>query len=307
MIADHENEGRIMGSSARVFTALVSGFLILAAAASAQEPRRMTIVYDAFGPPSALKKDWGFAAFVEYGGRRILFDTGNDAKIFEHNVDQLGIDLKRLDAVIISHRHGDHTSGLTHLLEVNADVKIHVPQEAAYFRSTVPAGFLEPQPGLPVDLRYFEGRPPERLWSGTPWEMGEFAIVTRTTEIFPGFFVLTTRSEKPGTVEMNEVSLAIRTPRGLAVVVGCSHPGVERILEEAAKIDSRLFTVAGGFHLVLTSREEIQRVTNVLRDSLEIERVAPGHCTSELGFAVLSERFEDRFDRAGLGAVIPLP
>ena len=106
---------------------------------------------------------------------------------------------------------------------------------------------------------------------------------------------------------MNELSLAVRTPKGLSVVVGCSHPGVERILDEAAKIDPQLYMVTGGFHLVLTSREEIERVATVLHDSLKLERVAPGHCTSELGFAVFLDRFKGRFDRAGLGRVIALP
>jgi 7,8-dihydropterin-6-yl-methyl-4-(beta-D-ribofuranosyl)aminobenzene 5'-phosphate synthase len=275
--------------------------------ASAQEPRRITILYDAFGVPSALKRDWGYAALVEYGGRRILFDTGNSARIFEHNIKQLGIDLKQLDAVVISHRHGDHTSGLNYLLEVNSEVTIYAPREAAFFKSRAPPGFLKPHPSLPSDLRYFEGQQPEHFQSGTPWEKGNFEIVTKTTEIFPGFYVLTTRSEKPGTIEMNEISLAVRTPKGLAVVVGCSHPGVEKILEGAAKIDPRLYTVAGGFHLVLTPQDQVQRTADILHDKLKIERVAPGHCTSELGFAVFIDRFKDRFDRAGLGSIINLP
>ena len=62
---------------------------------------------------SALVTKNGFAALIEYNGRRILFDSGNNAKIFEHNVNQLNIDLTKLDAVVISHRHGDHTSGLS--------------------------------------------------------------------------------------------------------------------------------------------------------------------------------------------------
>lgn len=296
-----------MNRSASRFAAAVSLFLTLAAPVNAQEAKRITILYDAFGAPSALVKDWGFAAFVEYGGKRILFDTGNNAKIFEHNTKQLGIDLKRLDAVVISHRHGDHTSGLTYLLEVNSDVKLYAPQESSFFKASMPFGFLAPYPGLPAELRYYDGKPPEQLVSGTPWEKGNFETVTKTIEIFPGLFVLTTRSQNPGTLEMNEVSLAIRTPKGLAVVVGCSHPGVEKILEAAAKIDSRLYTVTGGFHLVLTPQEEIQRVATVLHDSLKIERVAPGHCTSELGFAVFLDRFKERFDRAGLGRVISLP
>ena len=101
--------------------------------ANAQSEKRITILYDAFGPPSSLKMDWGFAALIEYNGRRIfLFDTGNNAKIFEHNVNQLNVDLTRLDAVVISHRHGDHTSGLTHLVKINPTVKIYAPMESAY-------------------------------------------------------------------------------------------------------------------------------------------------------------------------------
>jgi 7,8-dihydropterin-6-yl-methyl-4-(beta-D-ribofuranosyl)aminobenzene 5'-phosphate synthase len=281
--------------------------LLLAVVPAPQEPRRVTILYDAFGAPSALERDWGFAALVEYGGKRILFDTGNDAAIFERNVKALGVDLERLDAVFISHRHGDHTTGLTYLLSVNPEVRILAPQEGAFFKGPIPPGFLERYPDLPASLRYFGGKDPERWVSGSPWENARFEIVTGTQEIFPGFYAITTRSQKPGTMEMNEVSLAIRTPSGLAVVVGCSHPGVEKILEEAAKIDTDLYTVTGGFHLVLTPREEVKRVADLLRDGLRVERVAPGHCTSELGFAMFRESFGERFDPAGVGAVIPLP
>ena len=115
-------------------------------AMGAQSTSRVTVLYDAFGNPSKLVKDWGYAALVEYDGKRILFDTGNDAGILEHNVGQLGIDLKRLDAVIISHRHGDHTTGLTYLLKVNPGVVIYVPQEGSFFKARFPLGFLERDP-----------------------------------------------------------------------------------------------------------------------------------------------------------------
>ncbi len=218
--------------------------------AGAQQPARVTILYDAFGPASALQKDWGFAALIEYGGRRILFDTGNDTGIFAHNVEQLGVDLTRLDAAVISHRHGDHTTGLEVLIAANPTVPIYAPQEGAFFRGPAPKGFFTRDASVPANMRYFDGKDPDEVRSGTPWRGGNFQIVTRTTEILPGFFVLTTRSDKPGTREMNEVSLAIRTPQGLAVVVGCSHPGVEKILDAAAQIDKRLYTTIGGFHLV---------------------------------------------------------
>jgi 7,8-dihydropterin-6-yl-methyl-4-(beta-D-ribofuranosyl)aminobenzene 5'-phosphate synthase len=294
----------------QVLARLILAALLFAPTAplEAAEIKRITNLYDAFGAPStALVKDWGFAALVEYRGRRILFDTGNHADTFERNIKALGVDLTRLDAVVISHRHGDHTSGLTYLLKINPGVTIYAPQEGAFFNAPLPRDFLNHQPGLPATLQYFEGEEPARWTTGSPWEAANFRIVTGTTEIFPGFHVLSLASQKPGTLEMNELSLAIRTPRGLAVVVGCSHPGVEKILEQAAKLEPRLYTVIGGFHLVRTPEAEVRRVGRLLRDVLKVERVAPAHCTSELGFAVFRELFVQRFDQAGLGAVIVLP
>lgn len=282
------------------------GLVMASVHADAQQPARVTILYDAFGPASALQRDWGFGALVEYGGRRILFDTGNDAAIFARNVKQLGVDLARLDAVVISHRHGDHTTGLEVVVAANPGVPIYVPQEPALFGGGAPKEFLARDPSLPPQMRYFDGNDTV-LRSGTPWPKANFQIVRGTTEILPGIFVLTTRSEKAGTREMNELSLAIRSPRGLAVIVGCSHPGVENILVGAAQIDKQLYTTIGGFHLVLASGEEIERVVNMLHDTLGLQRVAPGHCTSEPGFAAFMRKFGDRFDQAGLGAVLRLP
>lgn len=273
---------------------------------NAQPPARVTILYDAFGPASALQKDWGFAALVEYGGRRILFDTGNDAAIFARNAKRLGVDLTRLDAVVISHRPGDHTTGLEVVVAANPGVPICVPLEPAFFGGGAPKEFLARDASLPRQMRYFDGKDTV-LRSGTPWPKANFQIVRRTTEILPGFFVLTTGSEKAGTREMNELSLAIRSPKGLAMIVGCSHPGVENILVAAAQIDKQLYTTIGGFHLVLAPRDEIERVVNMLHDTLGLQRVAPGHCTSEPGFAAFMRKFGDRFDQAGLGAALQLP
>src|SRR4030088_2603959 len=91
---------------------LVVIILLLAGVASAETRNRVTILYDSFGKSPTLTMDWGFAALVEYGGKRILFDTGNNAQIFEHNVKAAGVDLQKLDFVVMSHRHGDHMGGL---------------------------------------------------------------------------------------------------------------------------------------------------------------------------------------------------
>ena len=89
---------------------------------------QITVLYDAFGKDSTMQKDWGYAAFVEYGGKRILFDTGNNPGILAQNAKAKAIDLSKLDFVVMSHRHGDHMGGLTYLLSVNPKVPIYAPK-----------------------------------------------------------------------------------------------------------------------------------------------------------------------------------
>src|SRR5499425_3331844 len=86
---------------------------------------QITVLYDAFSKDSAMQKDWGYAAFVEYGGKRILFDTGNNPDILAQNAKAKGIDLSKLDFAVMSHRHGDHMGGLVYLLRVNPKVMIY--------------------------------------------------------------------------------------------------------------------------------------------------------------------------------------
>jgi len=92
----------------------------------------------------------------------------------------------------------------------------------------------------------------------------------------PGFWLFSTVSDVTGTKEMNEVSMAVKTPRGLVVIVGCSHPGVERILEAAVKIEPRLYSVFGGFHLAGTADADVSSLVARFRDKWKFERSRPG-------------------------------
>src|SRR6201986_5657821 len=96
---------------------------------SAATPARITVLYDAFGKDATMTPDWGYAALVEINGKRILFDTGDDPAIFAKNVKAKAIDLTKLDFVVLSHRHSDHTSGVSYLLSANPKVKIYAPAE----------------------------------------------------------------------------------------------------------------------------------------------------------------------------------
>src|ERR1700736_3201220 len=90
--------------------------------AAAPVAARITVLYDAFGKDAMMTKDWGYAALVEIGGRRILFDTGDDPGILAKNAKARGVDLARLDFVVLSHRHGDHIGGFSALQTVNPKV-----------------------------------------------------------------------------------------------------------------------------------------------------------------------------------------
>jgi 7,8-dihydropterin-6-yl-methyl-4-(beta-D-ribofuranosyl)aminobenzene 5'-phosphate synthase len=278
------------------------------AALAAQPVNRITILYDAFGKPSSLKKDWGFSAFLEYNGKRILFDTGNNADIFAQNVKALGIDLKKLDFVVISHRHGDHTSGLSYLLSVNPGVRIYVPKEGfGIFGSELPGTFYRKDESLASDMRYYGGQPPEKMIFGTPWTGANFVWIDNLTEVAPGISVISTVSQTPGTLELRELSLAIKSPKGLILGVGCSHPGIEKILEASTAIDKHVHVIFGGLHLVTTPDPEIARLATVLHDQWKVDRMAPGHCTGEPAFAEFHKAFGDQYIYAGLGSVIELP
>ena len=272
---------------------------------------QITVLYDAFGKPSTLKRGWGYSALVEYGGRRVLFDTGDDGADFAYNVRTLGVDLTRLDFVVLSHRHGDHTSGLHHVLSVNPGVRIYTPADTAGFGTPTPPALMKliqrKVDSLPEDMRYFGGNPPEKHVPGTPWPGANFAQIRQPTEVLPGLFLFSTQSDATGFKEMNEISMAIRTQQGAVLIVGCSHAGIEKILEAASTIDSRIYSVTGGFHLVDVPDAEVSRMASSFRDTWKIERMAPGHCTGQFAFSELSRAYASQFDHAGVGSVIALP
>ena len=291
-----------------LFFLLACGMSLPTRATTQAPPNRVTILYDAFGGRAGLTRDWGFAVLVEYGGKRILFDTGNNADVFANNVRALGIDLKNLDFVVISHRHGDHTAGLNYLLTVNPSVKIYAPKEGfGVFGAALPATFFRSDSALPTRMRYFDGRPPVELTLGTPWPGAHFVLIDSVTDVAPGVSIIPTVSHTPGTLELRELSLALRTPDGLILIVGCSHPGIETIVEASTRVANHVTMILGGLHLVTTPDAEIERIATSLHDRWHVDRIAPGHCTGEPAFAALERVFKDRYLYAGLGTTIDLP
>jgi len=126
-------------------------------------------------------------------------------------------------------------------------------------------------------------------------------------EVAPGVFIFSGVSTSPGTLELKELSLAIKSPQGLILIVGCSHPGVEHILQEATAIYPHIKILFGGLHQIQKLDPEVERIATVLHDRYKLEWVAPGHCTGEPEFSALKKAFGDHYVYAGVGTIIDLP
>ena len=295
--------------SCSVVTLLLVGCAIttLATPMASADPAKpqITILYDAFGKDSAMQKDWGYAALVEYGGKRILFDSGNNPEILAQNAKAKSVDLSKLDFVVMSHRHGDHMGGLAYLWKVNPKVKIYAPKEGfGVYGADLPSSFYRKDPSLPSEQRYFGGTPPDVMRFGSAWPGANFQLVDKMVEIASDIYLISLVSDKPGTLELHELSLAIKTPNGMVLVVGCSHPGIDKIVEAASTIDPRIYLIVGGFHLVVASDTDIQKIVTALHDRFNVQYVAPGHCTGEPAFTALKKSFGDRYLFAGLGTTV---
>jgi 7,8-dihydropterin-6-yl-methyl-4-(beta-D-ribofuranosyl)aminobenzene 5'-phosphate synthase len=231
---------------------------------------RFTILYDNYLHKEGTRPDWGFSCLIEGTEKTILFDTGTDPQILMHNVDALGVDLEKVDQIVISHDHGDHTGGLSAVLEKNHEVTV-------YFPVSFPRSF---------------GRNIERL-------QGKVQTVDKPVEICRNVHLTGEMGD-----EIKEQSLIIDTPKGLIVVTGCSHPGIVNILKRAREVvDKPIRLVFGGFHLMETSAAGVDKIIAAFR-SLEVEKCGATHCTGDAQIAMFKKAFGENYVPMGTGRVI---
>jgi 7,8-dihydropterin-6-yl-methyl-4-(beta-D-ribofuranosyl)aminobenzene 5'-phosphate synthase len=137
---------------------------------AAQHDGVIVNLYDAFGKaPRGTELAWGYSALVRFHGKTILFDSGGDADRFGRNTKALGVDLKTVDYAVLSHSHGDHSSGFDYAIKVNPTLKIYMPDDSWLGGGTglsLPAVPKEVLDSLPPESRYYNGE--ARTTSG-PW------------------------------------------------------------------------------------------------------------------------------------------
>ncbi len=292
----------------------------------------ITNLYDAFSKDSSLVKDFGFSCITKYQGKTILFDAGSNSDIFKKNTNKLGIDLTKVDMVVISHGHFDHLNGVDYLLQINPKVKIYFPYDV-FWGAPVPFDATGQEPAvkdsLPVYMQYFDGGNTKFTinQSGRFWN-ANIEFVKTSKEILPGVTIIATSSPYMGyfscypgksfvegqfeekdqeckNTNLPELSLSIKTDKGQVLIVGCSHSGVENIIKETkTTTNDKIELVYGGFHMLPFDRKQTQRLVNLLKNDLQVHRVAPAHCTGHLAFKILKDTFGNDYLYAGLGDTI---
>jgi 7,8-dihydropterin-6-yl-methyl-4-(beta-D-ribofuranosyl)aminobenzene 5'-phosphate synthase len=220
-----------------------------------------------------LKRDWGLSILVEDENKKILFDTGSDYRILEHNIKHLGLEqtLENIDALFLSHYHDDHTGGLDFVLE-NFNVK------TAYIPSQFPKELIN------------------KLERKT-----EVNISEKPSEIKKNIYSTGTFKEN-----IPEHSMVLKTEKGLVVIAGCAHPNIENILNFSKEyFKDKLHAVIGGFHFYKLYEEKLfVRLDRIKKTGVEF--LLPSHCTGIEAINVMNVEFKGRIIKFGAGSRIEI-
>lgn len=232
----------------------------------------LTVVHDNYPCVDSLKTAWGFSALVTGADKTILFDTGCDGPLLLENMERLQLDPGRIDIVVLSHVHRDHTGGLTGLLQANPRVQVCLP--AAF-----PARFKEAVRGYGATL----------IEIGGPQEVCKDVYSTGGLGR-----------------RVQEQALVIRTQRGLVVLTGCAHPGIVQILKSVRRLlDEDLLLVLGGFHLEWVTKGKVEAILAAFH-SHGVRYVAPTHCSSDKARQLFQQSYGPGCLDAGVGKTIAL-
>ncbi|NJD11424.1 MAG: MBL fold metallo-hydrolase [Gemmatimonadetes bacterium] len=233
---------------------------------------RITVLYDNTVADPRLRPAWGFSALIERGGHTLLLDAGGAPDTLLPNVDSLHIALPAIEAIALSHAHGDHAGGLPGL----ARRGLRVP--------------LFTLPGFPAAFREQFG--------------GSFPLrdVGPRQELIPGVF--TTGEMSDPAVGIPEQSLIIPTDSGLVIITGCAHQGITAIVQRAVDLFHQpVYLVLGGFHLLDRTDQQVDAIIAEFR-RLGVRRVGATHCTGQRAIAKFAAAWGSDFVPLGVGRVV---
>ena len=266
--------------------------------------------------------EWSFSALLESENESIIFDTGFDENTVLHNADLLGKDLSKVEKVILSHFHGDHTGGLIKLrktfMKENPD---------AFSEVYVAEGFFEQRYDENGNLRGFIGGfdDVKRFIQETkklginfnvidkPYEIANNLMLTGPVErifekvvVSPGFFIKE-NGQLIDDLLKDDQSLGIKTSKGWYMMSGCGHAGMMNTAHKFQTIDDNdVYGAIGGFHLYRSSDDDISKTAYSLKE-FGLKQLIGGHCTgihAARKIADIASISRDNLSHGAIGTVI---
>jgi 7,8-dihydropterin-6-yl-methyl-4-(beta-D-ribofuranosyl)aminobenzene 5'-phosphate synthase len=272
--------------------------------------------------PDAPVAQHGFSALVEIrkGGRvtRLLFDTGVTPTGCVDNLHRLGRDPGDIAAIVCSHGHFDHTTGLSGLaarLGRNLPVLLH-PEFWTRRRLAIPGA--DPVE-IPTTSRraledagfgLIEQRQPSFLYDRSVLITGEVDRVTGFEKGFPAHQAWRGTDWAPDPLILDDQALVANVAgRGLVVLTGCGHAGVINICRYAQRLTGvdKLHAVMGGFHLTGRAFEPIIGDTVTALEGLAPDVIVPAHCTGWRATHAIARRLPGAFIQNSVGTTFRLP
>ena len=229
--------------------------------------RIITLMENTPSEHKALINQHGLSLLIEADGHRILFDCGQ-GDAFWHNAEKLGISLKHVDTVILSHNHYDHAAGFQDFVGYGGTCDELIVGRDFFdmkFASSDMVKFTDLSGGF--SEKFLESNHVKYRFCGDCLEIypGIYAFTsferTHAMEKIPERFV---RLKSDGSIVPDdfhdEVCLVIDTPKGLIVIVGCAHPGIMNMLSSIElHFHKPIYALFGGTHLVEADEERIEK------------------------------------------------
>ena len=238
--------------------------------------------------------EWSFSALLESEDESIIFDTGFDENTVLHNSKLLGKDLSKVEKVILSHFHGDHTGGLIKLRKTFMNENPH-----AFSKVYVAEGFFEQRYDINGKLRGFIGgfddvsdflKETQKIGIDfviikEPYEIAKNLTLSGPIErqfeevvVSPGFYTKENGKLIDDMIN-DDQSLGIMTKQGWYMMSGCGHAGMMNTAFKFQNINNTdIYGAIGGFHLFRSSDEDITETADFLRMS-GLKQLVGGHCT----------------------------
>ncbi|MDA8335397.1 MAG: MBL fold metallo-hydrolase [Peptococcaceae bacterium] len=273
--------------------------------------RITVLVENTVGVAAGLIGEFGQCLLIETEGGKILFDTGGRGWLV-NNALALGIDLKTVDALVMSHGHFDHSGGMQAFLRLRGRLPVYAHPD--FFAPRFNAAGKNPYIGVPFCREELVSSGADFVFTQEPaeirpgvWVSGE---VPRKTDFEPGDSRLYTLrgEERMADPFRDDMSIYCVTPLGLLVVVGCAHAGLVNIIEHGREVTglAKVYGVLGGTHLGMVPPAQQENTIAYLRN-LSPQFIAANHCTGLAMIVRLASLFGPVFRFAPAGAGFTLP